>query len=100
MLFDVDAVFQFDRPEAMGVRPFPRFVIQQRGKDGIAVNAGHTGPYHPSCAIDQRGRLAIADRPKVEIALVPGVACFAVTDYRSAPLIHSNKGRRPMLSPA
>jgi hypothetical protein len=28
------------------------------------------------------------------------VACFAVTDYRSAPLIHSNKGRRPMLSPA
>src|SRR3546814_11105618 len=43
-----------------------RSVVEQRREYGIAINARHAGPDEPPGAVDQRGYLAIADRPKIE----------------------------------
>src|SRR3546814_13898607 len=65
MLARRNAVLKVDLPEA--ARAFARrwAVVEQRREYGIAINARHAGPDEPPGAVDQRGYLAIADRPKL-----------------------------------
>ena len=80
MLFDRDAIFQLDCPEAAGFLAVPMLVVEQDGKDGVAVDPRHAGPDHAPGAVDQGGCLAVSDRPEVEITLVSGQDMVAGID--------------------
>ena len=96
MLFDRDDIFQLDRPEAPGLRILPAFMIEQGGKDRVAIHSGDAAPHHATRAVDQRGRLAIADGPEVERLLVAGCVrlAIAVADV-SAPFACSQANGPP-----
>ena len=66
MLFDRDAVFQFDRPETARLLVVPMLVVEQGGKDRVSIDPGHAGPHHAPGTVDKGRGLAIADGPKVQ----------------------------------
>ncbi len=67
MLLGLDAAVEVDRPQSVRLLLLGLGARQQRGEDGLAIDARQAGPDEAAGTVDQRGDLAIADRPEVEI---------------------------------
>jgi hypothetical protein len=65
VLAGLDAAVEIDFPKPECIFTGGRRIVEQRAESGIAVDARSTAPDEAPGAIDERGNLAISDRPKI-----------------------------------